>query len=768
MTGKYLWALLGLLGSLTGTAKTYHYVATWGDNAAAGTSWAAPLKTFEVALERAQSGDIILLSEGRFLTDTASFVIRTDLTVIGGYAGTESEDDDPTGTKPTELLPSEIFRHRVLRIGTYETPNIKVLLRNLTIMGGDATDDVPVRRGGGIYNYADTELRDVQVVNNIACQGLYLTTADNAEAFGGGIYNDMGRLTLSGKTTVASNTASHVAAATGYGGGIYSDGVLTISDASTVLIAENVASLEAPTGFGGGIYNKRILNIRGGANIRENIASKGSTSGTIPYITEGFGGFGGGIANHGEEAIATIYNAVIYENYATYNINNGFPAHGGGIHNDDGGQLSVLFPSVVRNNVATTGIGVGCGGGISSIRSGSKLMLTATVENNTAISNVHNSSDAFGGGIFCGDAMVSEASFLTSERSAVIYNNVATTGSGKVFEQGVYPDLTHTVTLNPSPYVFMFPVSGSYEIPDGGDFTVLFNINLGSSIGRLGLLVNDSSVWFPEKNASNPITVPYLKNIREDKSYTAAFFASVIVGETEFVKTEIPAGTHDIRMDKPFEFIFTVAEGRRDFVKVDVDGKMYEAEALGGGKYRYILSLTKDVVWIKPTLTPIFTLSFDAPSGVAIFFRGLALNNPAVPLDFAVGDVPSFVIDFQNTVGLKEIYVNGKLCDNLRWLSGTKYDLTLPPITENLSVRVRLVVSGGLSVAAPSPSGEIRLTASAQGLKVETSEAQAISVYALTGQLKVKQTVRGTAFVPLTKGIYIVKAGEQVNRVMVR
>jgi hypothetical protein len=280
--------------------------------------------------------------------------------------------------------------------------------------------------------------------------------------------------------------------------------------------------------------------------------------------------------------------------------------------------------------------------------------------------------------------------------------------------------------------------------------------------------MNDSTVWYIPKDAPNPVTIPFLENVTEDKSITAAFFTKLYIGTTDFVTTEVASGVYDVRMDKPFEFIFTVQEGHRDFVLVDVDGTLYKAEPLGNGKYRYTVALKKDTIRIKPSLTPIFSLVFDVPSGISVIFCGQALTSPAVPLEFAVYDIPAFVLDAHGTE--MKVYANDQPV-KLERIGATEYSFSLPPITGNVTVKVRLAIpeSPGLSVTPTAiRPAETRLTVSAQGLKIETPDVRTIAVYALTGQLKAKQTVRGTAFVPLTKGVYIVKAGDRVSRIMVR
>jgi hypothetical protein len=765
MAWKYLWALSGLCVSLAGYAETYHVAARKGDDAAAGTSWKEPLRSLGEALNRAKSGDVILLTVGTYYTGMSSFHINDTLTLIGGYNGEESEDAGPSyGASRTVLRPSDGVRHRVLFIGSHENPCIKVLIRNLTVSNGDATEDTLACRGGGIYNYADTELRDVEVRDNNA------SLAEDKQGWGGGIYNCLGRLMLTGNTVVGNNIAGSSTIAAGLGGGIYNEeGQLTISGA--VSVSDNTASRYGGTGFGGGIYNDGgLLRLDGQVTIRANVACKAGTGGVVPPEEEGTGGFGGGILNHGENAEAVIYGALICDNYAIENEGNGFPAYGGGIHNEDGGKLSVLFPSIVRDNVATAGIGEGHGGGISSVRGGSRLTVTGTVERNIAVFNTSARSTGYGGGVYYGKADGSEASFVTTERSAVIYNNVATAGRGEALGNGVYPPgLTHTVTLKSTPYLSLNYGSGSYEVSDGDDFNVTAHLHTGVlvSIGRPVIIIN-GEVLPVDKETTGSITVPGLQDIREDKTVDAGIFVSVSIKSIDFVETELPAGKHEILAGEPFEFIFTVAEGHRDFVRVNVDGSIYVPESLGNGKYRYcyVATLsTKETTFISPVLP--FTLSFlEYPANVTVFVHEKPLTNLAEPLAIAAGENLSIKIATGGlSSGRLKAYVNGQQASLFSTGVANTFELSFGTVIGNMEVR--LVFGSSLAVT-PAPLTEMRFTVSAQGLKIETPDVRTVSIYTLAGERKVRRVICGAAFVPLTKGVYIVETGGKVSRVIVR
>jgi len=63
---------------------------------------------------------------------------------------------------------------------------------------------------------------------------------------------------------------------------------------------------------------------------------------------------------------------------------------------------------------------------------------------------------------------------------------------------------------------------------------------------------------------------------------------------------------------------------------------------------------------------------------------------------------------------------------------------------------------------------EIQLSAIRGALVVKTTRPTPVSVYTLTGRLKTQETVMGFATIPLTRSIYIVKAGDMARKIVIK
>ena len=97
------------------------------------------------------------------------------------------------------------------------------------------------------------------------------TVSNNIAFEGGGLWNSVGSMTISG-TTITGNTAN--GDATG-GGGLFNNGG-TLNVDSSVTLTGNIAMAATPGGRGGGIFNNTggTLNVASGSTISGNYASR--------------------------------------------------------------------------------------------------------------------------------------------------------------------------------------------------------------------------------------------------------------------------------------------------------------------------------------------------------------------------------------------------------------------------------------------------------------------------------------------------------------
>jgi hypothetical protein len=182
-----------------------------------------------------------------------------------------------------------------------------VAMSGLTIRGGEANGD-----GGGIANFGDLTLTDMDVLDNVAVAQF--------STYGGGIHNG-GTLTVV-RTKVSGNDAT-------YGGGIYNGGTLIATDS---IITENTAE------EGGGILSgffKRLAETGGTVAAIDPTAMLTRT--TVNMNEAGYQGGGIAIAS----GDATLIDSTVAGNTTNYRA--------GGIANE--GDL-ILTSSTISENIS--------------------------------------------------------------------------------------------------------------------------------------------------------------------------------------------------------------------------------------------------------------------------------------------------------------------------------------------------------------------------------------------------------------------------------
>ncbi|AXV38358.1 MAG: hypothetical protein CIT01_09175 [Methanobacterium sp. BRmetb2] len=209
-----------------------------------------------------------------------------------------------------------------------------VTITNFTIQNGYLFGDSV--RGGGIYNQMGDLTLNHCILDNNMLSGWDME--NGGTAYGGGICNEMGLLTLNYCTLNNNRTGTDGAS---YGGGIYNNGTLIINN-STLQGNQITNSCDLGTysiGYGGGIYNEGdliIFNsiIQGNYNYIDGL-----------YETTALAR-GGGIYNNGNLIIT--YSTI----QGNFNYANGYyssgSAYGGGIYND--GALTIAYSTIQNNN----------------------------------------------------------------------------------------------------------------------------------------------------------------------------------------------------------------------------------------------------------------------------------------------------------------------------------------------------------------------------------------------------------------------------------
>ncbi|OAV72109.1 hypothetical protein Barb4_00137 [Bacteroidales bacterium Barb4] len=351
---RHLLALSALCFSLSGTAQTIYYVSLNGNDHNSGIYQGLPV-TLYAALSKAEDGDTICIAQGHYYVnaDRGSWEVTKSLTIIGGYDGSFSVQDNLHGNASTVLhgrttANTDGANKRVMNIAGSEDHPVSVTIENLTMTDGNGYKDRPTiiagavkagGCGGGLFNYhAETVLRNVIISNNWA--------SDNSDnGYGGGIFNAAATLTITGNSVIQNNNASKGTGA-GYGGGIYNsaESVLNV-DNSFIQSNKAVSNPRNPeAGYGGGLLNGRqgFVMLNAGTVIKDNSATVGTGEGV-----------GGGIMN--DDGLMHLSGVHIDGNIGINNRSSIASGGCGGIYNEKGMLDWDDSENVIKDNIGNTG-----------------------------------------------------------------------------------------------------------------------------------------------------------------------------------------------------------------------------------------------------------------------------------------------------------------------------------------------------------------------------------------------------------------------------
>ncbi|OAV72220.1 hypothetical protein Barb4_00008 [Bacteroidales bacterium Barb4] len=572
---RSLLLIAALCFSLPGMAQSAYHVSPYGTAGNAGTSWDDAV-TLQAALSAAADGDTIRIAKGNYHTANArgAWQVAKSVTIIGGY----DETEDAAGKPPENPSATILYGNRIPDgngkttrvisiIGTADHI-IRVTVENLTMTGGNGTYDVYASgRGGGLYNrYSETVLRGVVISGNTASDD------GSNDAFGGGICNEMAVLTITENSVIQNNIAS----------------------------ADGVGSA-----FGGGISNSGSLTVDGNTRIENNTASAGTGAGS-----------GGGIFSSGETAKLFVSHSVIIGNKAVDNPSGDQEASGGGIDNTAGSYAELAVGTVVKDNIATTGLGIGFGGGVSNTSFSALLFFAGLVTSNTAISNLSNTAEARGGGIYNDNLSTLEWEDLT----AFIHSNTATAGSGTSTGTDIYSKYAYNVFFPVVEHITSDREIRTHAVKNGGTFWFTLKTDSDNKDQTQLVLANDRPLT-PSDSMGDGM-YQYTLTITEDVVFYIAFKSIITLPDIPlmpgFTLTPDP-GEYITRSDGTFTFSLQKEKKYKGIEPVVRIGEtlLLPSGIEGDTIYRYSL-LTKEDADIQITTNRHVVMLSDPPQGLSL------------------------------------------------------------------------------------------------------------------------------------------------------
>ncbi|MFZ5820637.1 MAG: choice-of-anchor Q domain-containing protein [Chloroflexota bacterium] len=383
---------------------------------------------------------------------TATFQLRENAAVYGGFAGTETSLDQRDFETNVTILSGFLNSAQGDSYHVVKGAN-GAILDGFTITSGQADGEYPNYRGGGMYNDSvSLTLRNIIFLDNTATYGggLYnyasnpilenVTFIDNsALTYGGGIANNESNPTLT-NVTFTNNEARGDAIET-LGGGMYSRG-----ESEPMLTDVTFDGNSAD--YGGGMFNENShpsltqvdfngnsALFNGGGMYNSDLSNPVLMN--VTFVENSAGSYGGGMSNFNDSSptltnVSFTGNTAINAGGGMYN-NDGHPtissagfsgnsaAGGGGLYNQS--SHPVLTDVTFSANTATYG------GGMNN-RDSNPTLTNVTFNGNTAVD--------YGGGMY--NTLGSTPTLVNATFSG---NKATNGGGGGMYNTTSSPTLTN-------------------------------------------------------------------------------------------------------------------------------------------------------------------------------------------------------------------------------------------------------------------------------------------------------------------------------------
>ncbi|OAV66155.1 hypothetical protein Barb4_03022 [Bacteroidales bacterium Barb4] len=714
MKAKQFLLLATLCFGLPCTAQLrIYYVTPEGNATSTGAYWNTSISLYG-ALSKAAPGNTICIAKGDYSVNPAfgSWEVTKNLTIIGGYDRTEYPGEKPHGNASATVLHGRKQvektgeNKRVMNIAGTETAVIRVTVENLTMTDGNGTDDKP------------------NIISN---------AVESDNHYGGALFNSYAE-TILHDVIIKGNIASSNDLA-GMGGGIYNfKSNLMLTGKTTV--QGNIASTKTGTGMGGGIANIMGYVVMKDSSRVENNASVDETA--LSAARSGTG-YGGGIYNCREATLHVDTGTIISNKAVTNTVADIIEGQGGGIYNDSLSVTNIRHGAVIKGNVGTNGFGSGYGGGIYN--TGTLNIYGGLLESNAALFNLAATTSGYGGGIYSKGAKA----FVLLPGDAVIRGNTATAGFGSGYGGGI-ANVAGTLK------VIDAVIEENRAIDNRRSTAVGYG---GGIYNEEGAILEIDTPIVKDNQADNNEANPW-HNIYPDTALTVVFSSA-----DGLLNSNRATGSYALVPGKPFNFTLTAAEDRFNSIEptVTANGIALPPSGKNGNTYTYSLQPATGRTNIRYLLD----------------YRTITLSNPPEGLLISTHQAGNHYLSTGSLFNFTLVVTVSKYENNEPIVTVNGYPLKASEQTDSRTYLYSLTATTDASVhielntlASFFPESTLKIY-SRNGLLVMEFPAEKVpvTVSTLAGRLKVRRNVTGTEAVALPKGIYIVKAGAEVRKIMV-
>ncbi|OAV73689.1 hypothetical protein Barb6_00016 [Bacteroidales bacterium Barb6] len=256
-----------------------------------------------------------------------------------------------------------------------------------------------------------------------------------------------------------------------------------------------------------------------------------------------------------------------------------------------------------------------------------------------------------------------------------------------------------------------------------------------------------------------------MENIAENITLTFFSCHNVVLSISDHIAASVASGEHHVAHGSDFDFTITQEEAywRVTPVMILNGATVKLTDDLGEGRYKIPLkNITEDKVIAIGLSESFVMVNFTLPEGVTIDFAGYHFSSNQ-SFTFLQGDAALLHITMNKAY---EDYAPTVLINGVSYKPSKRngyYELSTVRITKDTQIRIELGAE-----AALFPESTVKIYDNGSFLVIETPAGEVpVTVYTLTGRIKAQRKVAGTESIALPKGLYIVKAGTEVRKIMI-